>query len=68
MNCGIYAIAYAFHAANGDDLCLLSFEEEQMQTHLLQCYEVQCLKPFPITSDKVVRCREKKMLVNLNAN
>ena len=36
MNCGIYA--YAFHAANGDDLCLLSFEEEQMRTHLLQCY------------------------------
>ena len=68
MNCGIYAIAYAFHAANGDDLCLLIFEEEQMQTHLLQCYEVQCLKPFPITSDKVVRCRGKKMLVNLNAN
>ena len=68
MNCGIYAIAYAFHAANGDDLCLLSFEEEQMRTHLLQCYEVQCLKPFPITSDKVVRCRGKKMLVNLNAN
>ena len=69
MNCGIYAIAYAFYTANGDDLCLLSFEEEQMRTHLLQCYEVQCLKPFPITSDKVVRCRGKKMLVNLlNAN
>ena len=32
MNCGIYAIAYAFHAANGDDLCLLSFEEEQMHS------------------------------------
>ena len=58
----------AFHTANGDDLCLLSFEEEQMRTHLLQCCEVQCLKPFPITSDKVVRCRGKKMLVNLNAN
>ena len=60
MNCGIYAIAYAFHAANGDDLCLLSFEEEQMRTHLLQCYEVQCLKPFPITVTKLLGAEERK--------
>ena len=31
-----------------------------MRTHLLQCYEVECLNPFPITSDKVVRCMQRK--------
>ena len=35
-DCGVYAIAFAVHAALGDDMKHLDFDKTQMRNHLLQ--------------------------------
>ena len=46
-DCGVYAIAYAFHAARGDSLEDIEFEQDKMQQHLARCLTKQKLTPFP---------------------
>ena len=35
-DCGLYAIAYAVHVANGDDSAKVKFEQRKMQTYFLE--------------------------------
>ena len=46
-DCGVYAIAYAFHAARGDDLEEMTFDQATMREHLARCFSRQKLTPFP---------------------
>ena len=46
-DCGVYAIAYAFHAARGDDLEKMTFDQATMREHLARCFSRQKLTPFP---------------------
>ena len=46
-DCGVYAIAYAFHAARGDSLEDIEFEQDKMRQHLARCLTKQKLTPFP---------------------
>ena len=46
-DCGVYAIAYAFHAASGDNLEEIEFQQEKMREHLVGCFTKQKLFPFP---------------------
>ena len=46
-NCGVYAIPYAFHAASGDNLEEIEFQQEKMREHLAGCFTKQKLFPFP---------------------
>jgi hypothetical protein len=39
MNCGVFTIAYAYHAARGDDVSKLKLDESRMRNHLLNCYK-----------------------------
>ena len=43
MNCGVFEIAYAYHAARGDDVSTLKFDESRMRNHLLNCYTKQTI-------------------------
>ena len=43
----IYAVAYAFHAARGDSLEDIEFEQDKMRQHLARCLTKQKLTPFP---------------------
>ena len=36
--CGVYAIAFAVHAALGDDVKHPEFDQTRMRNHLLQCF------------------------------
>ena len=46
-DCGLYAIAYAVHVANGDDPAKVRFEQRKMQTHFLECL-MKKLEAFPV--------------------
>ena len=46
-DCGVYAIAYAWHAARGDNLEEMIFEQGKMRDHLVTCFRRQKLTPFP---------------------
>ena len=48
-DCGLYAIAFAVHAAFGDDVMNLEFDQTQMRSHLLQCFRKKELVHFPTT-------------------
>ena len=37
-DCGVYAIAFAVHAALGDDVKHLELDQTRMRSHLLQCF------------------------------
>ena len=36
-DCGVYAIAYTFHAARGDSLGDIEFGQDKMRQHLARC-------------------------------
>ena len=48
-DCGVYAIAFAVHAALGNDVKDLKFDQTQMRNHLLQCFRKKELVRFPTT-------------------
>lgn len=46
-DCGVLAIAFAYHAAIGDSMDTLQFDQKKMREHLIQCFQQQFLEPFP---------------------
>ena len=48
-NCGLFSIAAAYHAARGDDIETITFDERKMRAHLSQCFEHKQLSAFPTT-------------------
>ena len=48
-DCGLFVIAFAYHAARGDDLSKIKFHQEKMRQHLVQCFKKKRLEPFPHT-------------------
>ena len=45
--CGLFAIAFVFHAARGDDLTRISFHQDKMRQHLAKCFKNRHFTPFP---------------------
>ena len=54
-DCGLFSIAYAYHAACGDDLQKLALDQTQMGSHLLKCFVTQELTPFPQSASAPAR-------------
>ena len=38
-DCGLFAVAFALHAALGDDLRNIVFDQTKMHSHLLTCFK-----------------------------
>ena len=47
-DCGVFAIAFAFHAAMEDNISGLQFDQLKMRRHLMKCLRKQKFTPFPI--------------------
>ena len=58
-DCGVYAIAFITHIANGLDPSLYVFDQGKMREHLTKCFEKRKLETFPV-------CRKRRG--NLSAN
>ena len=57
-DCGLFAIAFAYHAARGDDLSKIKFHQEKMRQHLVQCFIKKRLEPFPhATLEKTIHTK-----------
>ena len=48
--CGLFAIATVTAISNGQDLCMLEFDQFLMRKHLLQCFQNGAVLPFPSQS------------------
>ena len=46
-DCGVFAIAYAFELALGNDPSLFVFDQSKMREHLLTCFENRYVSLFP---------------------
>ena len=49
-DCGVFAIAFAYHAARGDNLSNIKFQQEKMRQYLVHCFKKKRLQPFPHTT------------------
>ena len=57
-DCGVFAIAFALHAALGQCIGELTFDQSKMRKHLLECFEAGILTPFPIVEKKATKQAE----------
>lgn len=65
-DCGLFSIAFAYHAALGDDLANISFQQDKLRSHLVTCFENNCLSKFPTTTRKSSRaCKPSVSFVRL---
>ena len=46
-SCGLFALAFAFSIALGEDPCALRYRRDSMAEHLVWCLENHVVKPFP---------------------
>jgi len=52
VDCGLFSIA-AYYSAVGDDFHGLTFSQNHMREHLVECFERKQLSAFPQTSGAV---------------
>ena len=66
-DCGPFAIAFAYHAALGDDyLQTITFDQDKLRTHLVTCFEKEKFSRFPLMSSKVKRaCKPSGEFIKL---
>ncbi len=46
-DCGVFAIAFAYHVARWDDVGDMEFDQGKMRSHLSNCFSNKKLLPFP---------------------
>ena len=47
IDCSLFSIATAYHAAMGDNLEVVTIQQEDMREHLIKCFENRQLALFP---------------------
>ena len=55
-DCGLFAIAFAVHAASGQNVEELEFDQVRMREHLIKCFTQKRMLPFPT----IQRCHPRK--------
>ena len=64
-DCGVFALAFAYHAARGDKVEELTFDQASMRKHLVKCFEDEKFTPFPQTSDPVFKSASSTVHLSL---
>ena len=64
VDCGLFSIAAAYHSAVGDDFRGLTFSQNDMRQHLVECFERKQLSAFPQTSGAVARNARKHLFAH----
>ena len=55
-DCRLFAIAFAVHAASGQNVEELEFDQARMREHLIKCFTQKRMLPFPT----IQRCHPRK--------
>ena len=53
--CGVFAIAFALHAAPGHCVGDITFDQSKMRIHLLECFKARIPTPFPTVDKKAAK-------------
>lgn len=62
-DCGLFAVAFAFHIASGGDSKDLAIDQTRMRMHLKRCFEKKRLSRFPATSERVIRSKPGNIVI-----
>ena len=54
-DCGLFAIAWAYHLLVGDSLNTLTLDQQKLRRHLVRCFEKKKLSRFPKSSQEAPR-------------
>ena len=54
-DCGVFAIAFALHAALGKCVGDITFDQSKMRIHLLECFKARIPTPFPTVDKKAAK-------------
>ena len=54
-DCRLFAIAFAVHAALGESVDRLSFDQSKMRNHLIKCFTKKKMLPFPTLQKRCSR-------------
>ncbi len=46
-DCGLFAVAFAYHLAVGDDIKTIQLQQHKIRNHLMKCFEKGRLSRFP---------------------
>ena len=65
IDCGLFSVAAAYHSAMGDNLGLVTFRQDAMRKHLMQCFEHRELSMFPPAVGAVTKNPEKHLFVHV---
>ena len=64
-DCGVFALANAFHFANGDDISHINFDQCKMRSHIVKCFMEEKLAPIPLSKLTVPRTNFKTVCLQL---
>ena len=69
LDCGVYAIAFITHIANGLDPSLYVFDQGKVREHLTKCFEKRKLETFPVCRKRrgIFQLRLKKSMCTVTA-
>ena len=62
-DCGVFAIAFALHAALGHCLEEIEFDQATMRDHLLKCYTTRNFTSFPTKNSNIIAAQP---IMNIN--
>lgn len=65
-DCGLFAIAFAFHLAQGDEPSALNFDCQKMRQHLVACFENEVMSSFPMKVKGSSVCAKRIRNININ--
>ena len=60
--CGVFAIAFAYALCNGVDPHTIGIDQHASRAHLLKCFKIRALSPFP-TMSRPRRMGRKRIIV-----
>ena len=64
-DCGLFSIAFAYSAANGEDVSRLQLDQDQLRAHLTLCFEQQELTVFPPSQSAVQKSRKRHFAIHV---
>ena len=67
-DCGIYVIAFAYFIVNNTDPSIVSLDKSKLRKHLYFLFQNCKITPFPLSSRKERKNKEKTIFLNLFCN
>ena len=63
--CGLYALAYCVALANGEDPCDYVYDQREMRSHLISCFESKHFTSFPSSKKRRIKSEHIPVVITI---